>query len=110
MASKTLEVVQKILEHLDNSMDDDKVDMSPVSAEALGISDARWHRIIGMMKEECLIDGFGELKALNANYSQYKPSRPRITLRGLQFLSENSNAARLYGIAKEIKGWIPGLN
>ncbi|MGG3504772.1 YjcQ family protein [Paenibacillus lautus] len=109
MASKTLKVMQQILEHFDDSMDSDEIDIGPISAENLGISTARWHRVIGMMLEEGLIDGFAEVTHLGSSHSSYRSINPRITLRGLQFLNENSNAAKIYEIAKEIRGWVPGF-
>ncbi|WP_068783229.1 YjcQ family protein [Paenibacillus phocaensis] len=106
MASKTLQVIQQILEHLDNSMDGDVVDMTAISPEALEITEARWHRVIGMMVEEGLIDGFAKVTTLQTQYNQYKAITPEITLRGLHFMNENKDAAKLYRIAKEIRDWI----
>lgn len=109
MASNTMEIIQKILDHLDKSMDDERIDLTPVSRESLGISDARWSRIIGMMLEEGLVEGFAEVPMAGVAYTGYKAMDPRITLRGIQFLADNSNMAKLYRAAKEIKDWIPGL-
>ncbi|PAD73893.1 YjcQ family protein [Paenibacillus campinasensis] len=109
MASKTLKVMQQILEHFDESMDSDEIDMGPISAENMGISEARWNRVIGMMLEEGLIDGFAEIAHLGSSHLAYGAVNPRITLRGLIFLNENSNAAKIYEIAKEIRGWVPGF-
>lgn len=109
VAKKTMEIIQDILEHLDKSMDDEIVDISPISHEALGISHARWSRIIEMMLESGLIEGFSPVHRLGSTYTAFKEMDPRITLKGVQFLAENSNVAKLYRVAKEIKDWIPGI-
>jgi DNA-binding Lrp family transcriptional regulator len=109
VANKTMDIIQDILEHLDKSMDDETVDVKPISPEALGISQARWSRIIEMMLESGLIDGFSPIHRLGSSYQALKAVNPRITLRGIQFLAENSNMAKFYRAAKEIKDWIPGL-
>jgi hypothetical protein len=106
MASKTLQAIQRILEHLDNSMDDDNVDLAAISPEALDITEPRWHRVIGMMVEEGLVDGFVKVTTLGSEYNQYKAMNPEITLRGLHFMNENKDAAKLYRIAKEVRDWI----
>lgn len=109
MAIKTTAVIQKILEYLDESMDDEIIDTEPIKHEALGITHARWSRTIGLMLEEDLIDGFIEVTTMGSHYDQYKIGKPRITFRGLNYLSENSNSAKLLRAAKELKDFIPGL-
>jgi len=110
MAVKTMTVIQKILDHLDESMDVEVVDTTPISWSVLGISEARWTRIITMMLEEGLIDGYISARSLGSPaYGEYIEDDPRITLKGIQFLSENSNAAKIWRAAKEIKDLIPGL-
>ncbi|KKX52578.1 MULTISPECIES: YjcQ family protein [Brevibacillus] len=109
MSKKTMDVIQEILEYLDKSMDDEVVDTKPINHENLGISHARWSRTIEMMLESGLIEGFSPVHRTGTTYTAYKAVEPRITLRGIQFLADNSNLAKLYRAAKEIKDWIPGL-
>ncbi len=109
MATKTMDIIQSILEYLDKSMDDDRIDITPIEYGSLNISYARWSRVIGMMLEAGLIEGFTEVTTLGSTHEQYKSIDPRITLLGLQFLSDNSNLSKLYRAAKEIKDWIPGI-
>ena len=106
MANSTIDVILKILDHLDKSMDDDEVNVEPIMPEALGITEARWSRVIGMMLEEGLIDGFKDVTSLDSAYEEYIPSMPRITFKGLNYLSENTGFSKLYRAAKEIKDWI----
>jgi len=78
MATKTMHIIQKILEHLDDSMDDEIVDISPFKHDALGISYPRWCRIIGMMMDEGLIDGFLNVGTLGTSFDQYKAMEPKL--------------------------------
>lgn len=109
MAVDSMKVIYKVLEYLDNSMDEERVDGIPISAESLGISDVRWSRIISMMVDQEMVTGFVKINSLGRTYPGFKLSNPSITLRGLEYLSENSSSAKLYRAAKEIKEWIPGL-
>lgn len=106
MSLKTSEVIQKILEHLDESMDEERISIDPISHEALEISYPRWCRILSMMLSEGLIEGFHEINVSQATFPQFKARKPQITLKGIQYLSDNSNMAKLYRAAKEIKDWI----
>jgi hypothetical protein len=109
VANKTMDIIQAILEHLDKSMDDERVDVGPISHEALGISHARWSRIIEMMLESGLIEGFSPVHLPGLSYTAFKAVDPRITLSGIQFLADNSNLTKLYRAAKELRDWIPGI-
>lgn len=109
MTMKTMDVIQVILEHLDKSMDEERVDVKPISHEALGISLPRWGRIIEMMQEEMLIDGFHEVRFDQATFPHFRAIEPRITMTGIRFLADNTNMAKIIRAAKEIKNIIPGI-
>lgn len=65
-------VICKILRHIESQMDCDEPDMSSMSAEALGISESRRKRLIGLLYQ----NGFIE-------------SGPEITLKGLEYLENH---------------------
>lgn len=109
MTIKTMDVIQAILEYLDNCMDDERVDITPIKHEALGITEPRWGRIIEIMQEENLIGGFHESTFAGVTFPQFKAIDPRITLNGIRFLADNSNMAKIIRAAKEIKSIIPGI-
>jgi YjcQ protein. len=105
----SMKIVYKILEHLDKSMDDEIVDPDPISAETLGVTRVRRYRIISMMIDAGLIDGFRDVGTLGSDIGDFKMINPSITLLGLQYLSENTASSKIYRAAKEIRDWIPGM-
>lgn len=89
-------------------MDLPEFDIHLISAEKLGISQERWCRYMEMMADvgyikgiEMYVDITGELNV--------DAKDMRITLKGLEYLQENSIMQRMYNAAKGIKEVIPGL-
>ncbi|MEK4522383.1 YjcQ family protein [Psychrobacillus sp. FSL W7-1493] len=109
MANDTKDIILAILKYLEDSLDEERIDFNKVNHKALGISEPRHSRILGMMLEEGYIDGLKKFSVMGATYSTYKALEPRITLRGIDYLEENKPSAKVYAILKEIKEWIPGL-
>lgn len=100
--------VYKILSTLEKAMDYPEFDINLISAEKLGISKERWCRYIEMMADtgyikgiEMYIDITGELNV--------DAKEMRITLKGLEYLQENTIMQRMYQMAKGIKEVIPGM-
>lgn len=100
--------VYKILSTLEKAMDLPEFDINLISAEKLGISQERWCRYMEMMADvgyikgiEMYVDITGELNV--------EAKDIRITLKGLEYLQENSIMQRMYNAAKGIKEVIPGL-
>lgn len=100
--------VYKILSTLEKAMDLPEFDIHLISAEKLGISQERWCRYMEMMADvgyikgiEMYVDITGELNV--------DAKDMRITLKGLEYLQENSIMQRMYNAAKGIKEVIPGL-
>jgi yjcQ protein len=94
-------IIYKILKHLEKAMDYDEFDMDFVSAEHLKISENRWVRIWEMLTEEGYVDG------VNIKYGAQgdvviSVSNPRITLKGIEYLHENSLMKKASNIAKGI--------
>ena len=94
--------IYKILKALEKAMDYPEFDISQISAEKLGVSTERWARYIEMMLDTGYIKGVsiytdctGELCVDNGGI--------RITLKGLEYLTENSIMQRLYKSAMGIK-------
>lgn len=100
------QAVYKILTTLEKAMDLPQFDISSISAERLGVSKERWSRYLEMMADVGYIKGIemyeditGEL-VINAE-------NMRITLKGLEYLQENSIMQKLYRAAKGIKDITP---
>lgn len=103
-------VIYKILKALEQAMDYDEFDISMISCERLNISYQRWEKILIMLAKGGYIDGvvFDQCSG-DYNPKLEKPIRPVITLKGLEYLSENTLMKRVANIAKGIKETVPGL-
>lgn len=77
--------IYKILRALETAMDYPEFDITQISSEKLGVTPERWARYIEMMCDAGYIKG------------------SRITLKGLEYLSENAIMQRMYKAAKGIK-------
>lgn len=100
--------VYKILSALERAMDLPQFDIGTVGPEKLGVSAERWGRYIEMMADVGYIKGvtihvdiLGEICVEAKNI--------RITLKGLEYLQENSVMRKLYNAAKGITEVVPGL-
>lgn len=98
-------VIYKILKLLEEAMDQDEFDISLLSPDLLGVTENRRNAILKMLQAESYITGVLYRNGL----SGVKLSKPAITLKGLQYLEENSMMKKVSGILKGIKETIPGL-
>lgn len=108
MSNDNFDVIIAILKYLDESMDDERIDFSNVNAEALGISEPRYNRILSIMLEEGYITGLAKVPMMGQTYNSYKAMDPRLTMYGVQTLNDNKLSAKALNFAKAIKEWIPG--
>ena len=79
-------IVYKILDRIEAFMDSNRFDGTFL--EALKISEERRNRILQSMIGEGLIDGFERVNYLDG-YG-FKAIEPRLTIKGMEFLQENS--------------------
>lgn len=108
MSNDTLDIMLAILKYLEESMDDERIDFGKVKADALGISEPRYNRILSIMIEEGYITGLTAVPILGQTYDSYKAIDPRLTMRGIELLKENTMSAKAINILKELRDWIPG--
>ncbi|UMZ73548.1 YjcQ family protein [Natranaerofaba carboxydovora] len=107
-AKQTMEIIFKILEKLEEAMDKDHFDWkNEISHEAIGITKNRWILIIDMMNNNGLIEGLSINRGAQGDIT-IVTAQPRITLKGINFLIENSQTAKVIEAAKLIKDFIPG--
>lgn len=97
-------IIYKILSAFEKSLDIEEFDMSEISAEKLKISNIRFTKYLEMLIEAEYIAGI-EIQE-NLTDIDILPSNPHITLKGLEYLSENSIMQRMYKTAKGIKDLI----
>ncbi len=94
-------IIYKILKALEYSMDYDEFDTEAVSAERLKISERRLIEIWAMLVHEGYVSGVSVKYGAQGDIV-VSAGRPRITLRGLEYLSENSLMNRAMNLAKGI--------
>lgn len=84
-------VIYRILKHLESMMDCEETDISAISHERLGITRERWEQILILLQKNGYIEGIVSTKTLSDDKAHIvEPIKPTITLRGLEYLSENS--------------------
>lgn len=103
-----IRVIYRILKALEASMDYEEFDERLISAETLQISEERLLSILRMLLQAGLIEGIA-INTDAAGHFLVNKGRPRLTLKGLEYLNENSLMQRAMRMAKGIKDSIPGL-
>lgn len=68
--------IYRILSYLEQALDYDEPDMPQISSSTLGLSANRWLVLLRLLEDAGYIEVFGH--------------RTRITLRGLEYLQQNS--------------------
>lgn len=98
--------VYKILTALEKAMDLPEFDISQVGPAALGVTQERWNRYIEMMADLGYIKGVTLRKDITGG-TLVEAGNARITLKGLEYLQENSIMRKLYNTARGITELIP---
>lgn len=103
-------IIYKILKVLEKAMDYDELDINAISHERINISHQRWEKILIMLVKSGYIEGIVYGSDIG-DYSPHllQPIHPMITLKGLEYLNDNSLMKKAANIAKGIKETIPGL-
>lgn len=100
--------VYTILSTLEKAMDVPEFDIAQIDEKALGISKERWSRYMEMMADVGYIKGVQIKRDINGN-TRVCGGDIRITLKGLEYLQENSVMKKMYNIVKGIKEITPML-
>ncbi len=103
-------VIYKVLKSLEKAMDYDEFDTETISHNRLNITYQRWEKIMIMLTRSGYVEGVVYDQTCD-DYSPHivLPIRPVITLKGLEYLSDNTAMKRAANIVKGIKDTIPGL-
>ena len=99
-------IIYKILSVLEKSMDLENVDIERISSNNLGISQQRWNKYMEMLLDAGYIKGVTIQKYVPGE-TNVDAEDIRITLKGLEYLSENSIMQKMYKAAKGITDLIP---
>jgi len=103
-------IIYRILKYLEASLDYEYTDVEAISAERLGINHARWEQLFIMLQDDGYIKGIVTTKVLGDNKSHIvEPITPIITLKGLEYLSENTIIKKAANLLKGVKDITPGL-
>ena len=96
-------IIYRILRHLEASLDYEVTDVEPITHERLKISYARWEQLLIMLQDEGYIKGLRYSKGLSDDKAHLvEPVKPVITLKGLEYLSDNSMMKRAAGLIKGV--------
>ncbi len=103
-------IIYKILRELEKAMDCEEFEINSISHERFNITYQRWEKILIMLAKDGYVEGVIYNRSLS-DYSPHiaKPIQPIITLKGLEYLSENSLMKKAANVVKGIKETIPGL-
>lgn len=102
-------LIYKILRILQKSMDCEEFDREALSAERLGLTEPKWSRIMAILLNEGYISGGQTWIAMDCGYPRVALARPEITLKGLEYLEENSLMKKAANLAKGVKESTPFL-
>lgn len=99
--------VYKILAALEAGMDSLEFDVDQISPEVLAVSKERWAKYLQMMQDVGYISGV-EVHTYITGVSVNARSIA-ITLKGLEYLQENSMMQKAYRAIKGIRDIVPGI-
>ena len=103
-----IRIIYRILKMLEVSMDNEEFDERCISPETLHITEQRLLSILRMLLMAGLIEGIA-VDVDSAGHFMVSKGRPRLALKGLEYLNENSLMQRAMKMAKGIKDSVPGL-
>ncbi|MCX7842859.1 MAG: YjcQ family protein [Clostridia bacterium] len=95
-------VIYKILRSLEAALDYEDFDIDEISHEKLKITYNRWVSILIMLFENGYITGINVRNVLGSKQPQIKINNIKITLKGLEYLQENSILKKAGEIIKGI--------
>ena len=95
-------VIYKILTAFEKSLDVEDFDIDSITAKALGISEIRLVKYLEMLVDAEYITGI-DFEEDIAGSIIIKADNPLITIKGLEYLSENTIMQRIYKSIKGIK-------
>lgn len=103
-----IRIIYRILKILETSMNSEEFDERYLSPTTLHITEQRLLSILRMLLMAGLIEGIA-IDVDSAGHFMVSKGRPRLTLRGLEYLNENSLMQRAMRMAKGIEDSVSGL-
>lgn len=101
--SINFKAIYKILKILESSMDCEMLDIERLRPDVLGITEQRKNAILVMLVNEGFINGLQVHQSIGDTISTISDlSKVKITLKGIEYLEENSLMKKVANIAKGI--------
>ena len=73
-----------------------------ISSEAIKVNYPKWCRLMAMLVNNGYISGVSVWNSLDCLYPKVELTRPEITLKGLEYLEENSMMKKVSKVAKGV--------
>ena len=102
-------IIYRILKFLQQSMDFEDFDSESFTAEHFGTNQNRFEALLIELQEAGYIKGLRIVQYIRQPEHIQQPLRPKITLKGLEYLNENSLMKQAAAFAKGIKEIVPGI-
>lgn len=103
-------VIYRILKHLEASMDNVYTDTKAISHTALNITYERWETLLIELQLNGYIRGLVIEQSMSESRAHLiEPIQPAITLKGLEYLADNTIMKRVGNALRGIKDTIPGM-
>lgn len=99
-------IIYRILKLLQQSMD---FDSEGFNAERFGTNPNRFQALLIQLQRAGYIEGLDIVQYIRQPEHIEPPMHPKITLKGLEYLQENSMMKKAAAIAKGIKEIVPGI-
>lgn len=94
-------IIYRILKYLEAALDVAAPDMTPITAQALGLTEERWKSLMLMLYKEGYIEGLS-FKQYVGEESIMRVEKVKITLKGLEYLEENSMMRKIKDAAMNV--------
>lgn len=98
--------IYRILRYLEKDMDYEEAAIDFISASRLGVTEQRWVAIMQMLVKEGYVTGIGVKRSADGEVC-LSVSDVRITMKGLEYLQENSLMQKASNLAKGIAEIMP---
>ena len=95
--------IYRILKELDRHKGDEDFDVGCILPEALRVPETDWEQLMIELARAGYVNGVSYTKALGDKFPHLAyPIAPRITLKGMEYLAENSMMQKAANLAKGI--------
>lgn len=100
-------IIYRILKYLRDSMDFDEFDGEGFTAQRFGTNENRFKALLVQLDEAGYIDGLEVSWSIRGAVQVHTPMNVRITLKGMEYLNENSLMRKAANLAKGIGEILP---